>query len=83
MTNTLTPDQIVDMLNDYEEAHPDPCESNLWGDVIWGLPGYDDDATAKVEHGQSDAFVLVEQVYRYDYQRERWFHAGPYVPDSE
>lgn len=78
MTNTLTPDQIVDMLNEYEETPADPCESNLWGDVIWGLPDYDEEGTSWVEHGSSDAFVAGGETYEHDHQRGCWVHAGPF-----
>lgn len=78
MTNTLTPGRVVDMLNDYEEAHTDPCASNLWDDVIWGLPGYDEEGTSWVEHGSSDAFVTAGEIYEHDYQRGCWVHVGPF-----
>jgi hypothetical protein len=62
------------LLNAYEAEHTDPRESNLWGDVIHGLPEYDEMATADEDPGaRSDVVVLRDgSVVRYRAEQKAW-----------
>ncbi len=55
--------QIVDLLNAYKG-------DNIWQDVIWDLPEYDDEATSdEVDQGRNDGLVLTNgTVIAYRYQ---------------
>lgn len=57
---------ILDQLNGYQGE-------NVWEDLIKGLPGYDEAATAESDPGgASDRFVASGVIYRYDAQSRRW-----------
>lgn len=60
LVTTQEVEQLLDQLNAYGEAHPDPRESNVWQDVILTHPMYSESATDAVDRGDSSRFALVD-----------------------
>ncbi|MGO5255110.1 hypothetical protein ACWJWM_19975 [Clostridioides difficile] len=60
---------ILEQLNGYDG-------DSLFRDVIYGLDGYDEDATSEADPNyRNDTFVAAGVTYRYDYQRAEWVTA--------
>lgn len=77
MTSSTNPDTqgILDQLNNYEESHKDPNNSNIWQDVIGLLP-LDDEATDAVD-GSNDRFVLADgREFAYAHEAHQWIAKG-------
>ena len=71
---------IIDQLNEWQKNY-DPQNwdgANIWEDVIYTLPGYDDAATDRIEHGTGDRFVADGRVYRYHPAKGEWVDDGEY-----
>lgn len=59
-------DAIVESLNDYDG-------DNIWEDIIYGVEGYDAEATAKLDpRHRSDVIAIGNVVVRYDASDRRW-----------
>lgn len=58
-------DAIVDQLNEYDGT-------NIWADVIFGVDGYDDEATAKIDAGRSDRFAVGQVIICWDEPNKTW-----------
>lgn len=62
--------EILAKLNDYDG-------DDLFGDVVWGLPGYDEAATAALDGGnQGDIYVIDGQIYSHRAGTGEWRHNG-------
>ncbi len=81
--------EMLAQLNDYaesadnwdDEEGQNPYD-NIWNDVIYGLPGYDEAATEILDSGGgSDTFALEDgTMFYWDQQRgSRWFEGGDAV----
>lgn len=62
---TMTRDDIIDQLNEYERAHPDHSDidnpHNIWEDVIYQLDTYDDYETRRLDpNSHSDIIALID-----------------------
>lgn len=76
----MTPDQIGEQLNRYEADNADDDFDhgpNIWEDLIFRLPGYDEIATQEIDPAYySDQFVVNidgrQVAFRYDYPDRRW-----------
>lgn len=50
---------------------------NVWGDVIYAHPAYDEAATSVVEHGEGNMVATTSgAVFRYDQASREWVRAG-------
>lgn len=69
-TTTRTATQIAYLLNEYEEAHSDDPQANLWGDVIWELDEYDGEATDEADPSYTSTVVVLTDGSRVEWAAE-------------
>mgnify|MGYP005818812017 CR=1 FL=1 len=61
-------EQVLQQLNDYQDSHdPAACDGHdIWQDVIYGLPDYQQEATETLDpYQRGGVFVAGQVVYSY------------------